>query len=276
MDSENDPQGDDTGFDTPAAAQQDVDPPDLDRLPNFERSGELRWQDLVVATRTLLLKSGRIPASVFLDKWDQEYSCSLQFPIFGIDSLPALLRELQPGALTIVERSGTVMQASGDGPYKKEQAKWGKLEPTATKWLLQGFEKDLKATQQSLAERRVAQKSAKTQVDAQRQEYQTLQKNQGGGKSALLRSAKADLDKAEQRLSKFAAQAEELETKEKHILEQIAQERKAASAPVPPRSASNQAPQAAEPSRQTQQPTSIAPVQNGSSGYPQAADDDFM
>lgn len=195
--------------------------------------GELRWPDLCTNIRRLLQKHGRTPAAELAQRWEEHYRYPLAFPLFGIKDHSELARELQPGSLVVVTKNGTILQASSDNAFSKEQARWKNAEDpaemklTATEWVVARLEQELKAARQSLKERRMAEKAALAQVEPRRQEYKALQANQRGGKSAQLKSTKLDLDKAEQKMQRFASEAQEHEAQERKLLARIAEVRKA-------------------------------------------------
>lgn len=183
--------------------------------------------DMMKATRSLLLKSGRIPAQEFLERWVDEYGYAFSFPFFGFEDWYALLQQLQPGALAVVSKQGTVIAASSDTAFAKEctsPTKWPELHSsgTASEWLISCLEKELKAVRQSVTERRRAQKDAEAQADKIRQEYQRIQSQ----KTAHTRGLKADLVKRDQKTDKFRQEAEEFEAKEKKLLASLSAERK--------------------------------------------------
>mmetsp|Transcript_50566 Transcript_50566/g.118080 ORF Transcript_50566/g.118080 Transcript_50566/m.118080 type:complete len:402 (-) Transcript_50566:132-1337(-) len=196
------------------------------------RSADLSWADLCQYTRRLLLQSGRLSSDEFLERWEAAHGYPLLFPIFGIADLQEFIKRMQPGMVAVVARSGLVIQASTDNAFAKEQQRWKEaytpmeLERNATEWLLATLEAELKALRQGIKERRMAEKAARTQVEPLRQEYKALQANQKGGKSAQIRSTKLDLDKAEQRMQKFAAEAEEREAQEQRVLARIVEVQK--------------------------------------------------
>mmetsp|Transcript_66638 Transcript_66638/g.124392 ORF Transcript_66638/g.124392 Transcript_66638/m.124392 type:complete len:395 (-) Transcript_66638:235-1419(-) len=261
------------------------------------KSGDLRWADLCQHTRRLLLQSGRLPADEFLERWEAMYGYPLSFPIFGISDLPEFIKRLQPGTFAVVARTGLVLQASSDNAFAKEQQRWKEtytpeeLEYTATEWMLATLEAELKVLRQGIKERRTAEKAARAQVEPLRQEYKALQANQKGGKSAQIRSTKLDLDKAEQRMQKFTAEAEEKEAQEQRVLARIAEVRKSSdeaplpvtrkeeevvetkAAPVvtavPPPEEPEDGPDSAEAAEAPQ-----APV--GTTGYAMSVEEDFM
>mmetsp|Transcript_115237 Transcript_115237/g.181361 ORF Transcript_115237/g.181361 Transcript_115237/m.181361 type:complete len:209 (+) Transcript_115237:3-629(+) len=158
-----------------------------------------------------------------------EYGFALTFPLFGFQDWATMLLELQPAALAIVMKKGTVIAASSDAAFAKESANPTRsLElhqsGTASEWLVTKLEKELKVVRQSITERRRAQKDAETQVEKIRQEYQRVQ----GQKTAHSRQLKEDITKQEKRVSKFREEAEGFETKEKSLVTQIAAEKAAA------------------------------------------------
>jgi chromosome segregation ATPase len=161
----------------------------------------------------------------------------LTFPFFGFQDWATLLLELQPAALAIVAKKGTVIAASSEAAFAKESANPTRSQElhqsgTASEWMVANWEKDLKVVRQSITERRRAQKDAENQVEKIRQEYQRVQ----GQKSAHSRGLKDDIAKHEKRVSKFREEAEGFESKEKALLAQIAAEKSAAET-VPDRGA---------------------------------------
>lgn len=149
------------------------------------------------------------------------------FLFFGFEDWFALLQQLQPGALAVVSKQGTVIVASSDTAFAKEctsPTKWPELHSsgTASQWIISCLEKELKAVRQSVTERRRAQKDAEAQADKIRKEYQQVQSQ----KTAHTRGLKADLVKRDQKTDKFRQEAEEFEAKEKKLLASLSAERK--------------------------------------------------
>jgi len=215
------------------------------------KSGDLRWPDLVLAVRALLLAGprgegggGRVSAADLPALFEGAYGYAVAFPFFGLPDWDALLQELQPGALTVVARRGgagaQLVQASGEAAFLKEQASWGtgssqesQRQGTATEWLVAGLERELKAVRQSVGERRRAQKDAEAQAEKVRQEYAQVTANQRGRKSEHQRRTKADLDKQEQRAAKFRLEAEGFENQERALAASVRRELGLPEAPAP-------------------------------------------
>merc|ERR1719326_365074 len=107
-----------------------------------QSSGELTWPMVVLAVRNLLLDCGKLSGSELGNKWEACYGYSMCFPFFGIADWAALVAQLQPGALTILDRRTMLMQASSEAAWTKEQASWTSLgetaQETAQEWLLAG------------------------------------------------------------------------------------------------------------------------------------------
>lgn len=222
------PQLSEEGVEESAAEAQVFVPSAPARL---RRSGDLAWPRIVISTRVILMATGRVADKELLAAWEADLGFALQFPIFGLEDWTALLRELQPGALTIVDRRLNLVQASSDAAMAREMQSWANLEEkdrvgTASEWLVASIEKELKAVRQKLLERRRAKQDAASQGDKIRAQFQALQAAAKGQKTAQIRGTKSDLDKQDQRALKFQKEAEELETQEAELAGRIAVELK--------------------------------------------------
>eukprot|EP00927_Polykrikos_kofoidii_P020166 TRINITY_DN19500_c0_g1_i1.p1 TRINITY_DN19500_c0_g1~~TRINITY_DN19500_c0_g1_i1.p1 ORF type:complete len:452 (+),score=114.22 TRINITY_DN19500_c0_g1_i1:128-1357(+) len=193
------------------------------------RSSNFTWPDIVLSARSILVKGGRLSCDEFRKRWEEELGFAIEFPFFNIEDFSALIRELQPAALAIVDKKAQILQGSSDAALDKERKSWSNLQErdrvgTSFDWIMNGLEKELKLVRKSAAERRRAQQDANSQADKIRQEYQALQVAAKGQKTPQLRGTKADLEKQEQRANKFRLEAEDFERQEADFVSRIARE----------------------------------------------------
>lgn len=210
-------------------------------LQQVQWSGDLTWPLIALGTRAMLVKRGNLSSSVFEACWKETYGFPLEFPLFGIENVRDLLGQLHGGAVFMTGRGHgaavSMVQASNERAFQKERESWSSLveqgwDGSASAWETSRLQNALRAVQKSLGERRHAQKEADAQAKKIGQEYKALTSGYSGRTQQQV-ATKKEMDKQEQRVAKFKAEAEELEAKEHELQAKIA---KASQRPAPQRS----------------------------------------